>query len=49
VEDHRIKMITGSDDKKILFWEWDIGVHIKYVSDPMTYSIPVVTLHPTLS
>jgi pre-mRNA-processing factor 17 len=48
VEDHGMKMITTSDDKKILIWEWDIGVPIKYISDPMMHSIPVVTLHPSL-
>jgi pre-mRNA-processing factor 17 len=47
VEDHGMKMITSSDDKKILVWEWDIGVPIKYISDPTMHSIPVVTLHPT--
>ena len=47
VEDHGSKMITSSDDKKILVWEWDIGVPIKYISDPTMHSIPVITLHPT--
>ena len=42
-----IKMITSSDDKKILIWEWDIAVPIKYVSDPTMHSMPVMTLHPT--
>lgn len=47
VEDHGMKMITSSDDKKILVWEWDIGVPIKYISDPTMHSIPVITLHPS--
>ncbi len=47
VEDHGMKMITSSDDKKILVWEWDIGVPIKYISDPTMHSIPVITMHPT--
>jgi len=42
-----MKMITSSDDKKVLVWEWDIGVPIKYISDPTMHSMPVVTLHPT--
>jgi len=42
------KMVTTSDDKKVLVWEWDIGVPIKYISDPTMHSMPVVTLHPTL-
>lgn len=49
VEDHGMKMITSSDDKKILVWEWDIGVPIKYISDPTMHSIPVITLHPSKS
>lgn len=47
VEDHGMKMITSSDDKKILVWEWDIGVPIKYISDPTMHSIPVITMHPS--
>jgi WD domain, G-beta repeat len=31
VEDHGIKMVSSSDDKKILVWEWDIGVPIKII------------------
>ena len=42
-----MKMITSSDDKKVLIWEWDIAVPIKYVSDPTMHSMPVMTLHPT--
>jgi len=42
-----MKMVTSSDDKKVLVWEWDIGVPIKYISDPTMHSMPVVTLHPT--
>lgn len=46
VEDHGTKMVTTSDDKKVLVWEWDIGVPIKYISDPTMHSMPVLTLHP---
>ena len=46
-EDQGMKMITSSDDKKVLVWEWDIGVPIKYISDPTMHSMPVMTLHPT--
>lgn len=48
VEDRGTKMITSSDDKKVLVWEWDIGVPVKYISDPTMHSVPVVTLHPGL-
>jgi pre-mRNA-processing factor 17 len=47
VEDRGMKMITSSDDKKVLIWEWDIGVPIKYISDPTMHSMPVITLHPS--
>ena len=33
--------------KKVLIWEWDIGVPIKYISDPTMHSMPVITLHPS--
>lgn len=48
VEDHGTKMVTTSDDKKVLVWEWDIGVPIKYISDPSMHSIPATALHPSL-
>ena len=41
------QMLTSSDDKKILLWEWDIGVPIKYISDPTLHSMPVISLHPS--
>lgn len=41
-------MVTTSDDKKVLVWEWDIGVPVKYISDPSMHSIPSTTLHPNL-
>jgi len=49
VENHGTKMITSSDDKKILVWEWDIPTPIKYISDPTMHSMPVITLHPSLA
>lgn len=40
------KMVTSSDDKKILVWEWDIGVPVKYISDPTMHSMPCLVMHP---
>jgi len=42
-----VKMVTSSDDKKILVWEWDIGVPIKYISDPTMHSMPCLSMHPS--
>ena len=47
VEDNVTKVVTSSDDKKVLVWEWDIGVPIKYISDPTIQSMPAVTMHPS--
>jgi pre-mRNA-processing factor 17 len=31
----------------VLVWEWDIGVPIKYISDPTMHSMPSLTMHPS--
>jgi len=41
------KMISSSDDKKVLVWEWDIGVPVKYISDPTMHSMPCLSMHPS--
>jgi pre-mRNA-processing factor 17 len=41
-------MVSSSDDKKVLVWEWDIGVPIKYISDPTMHSMPCLVMHPSL-
>mmetsp|Transcript_20330 Transcript_20330/g.38024 ORF Transcript_20330/g.38024 Transcript_20330/m.38024 type:complete len:611 (+) Transcript_20330:2-1834(+) len=41
------KMVTSSDDKKVLVWEWDIGVPVKYISDPSMHSMPCLVMHPS--
>eukprot|EP00536_Pseudo-nitzschia_multiseries_P002066 jgi/Psemu1/322383/estExt_fgenesh1_pg.C_270042 len=42
-----VKMVSSSDDKKVLVWEWDIGVPIKYISDPTMHSMPSLAMHPS--
>jgi pre-mRNA-processing factor 17 len=41
------RFVSTSDDKKVLVWEWNIPVPIKYISEPTMHSIPSVTLHPS--
>jgi hypothetical protein len=45
--DNGRKFISTSDDKKVLVWEYDIPVPIKYIAEPDMHSIPSVTLHPS--
>ena len=47
VENSTTKMVTTSDDKKMLIWEWDVGVPIKYIGDPTMHSMPCLTVHPS--
>lgn len=46
VDDDR-RFVSTSDDKKILIWDWNIPVPIKYISEPSMHSMPAVTLHPS--
>mmetsp|Transcript_24662 Transcript_24662/g.33817 ORF Transcript_24662/g.33817 Transcript_24662/m.33817 type:complete len:608 (-) Transcript_24662:351-2174(-) len=40
------RFVSTSDDKKVLVWEWNIPVPMKYISDPSMHSIPTTALHP---
>jgi hypothetical protein len=31
----------------VLVWEWDIGVPIKYISDPTMHAMPCLVMHPS--
>ena len=44
---HGRKFVSTSDDKKILVWEFDIPVPIKYIADPAMHCIPSVSVHPS--
>lgn len=41
------RFASTSDDKKVLVWEFNIPVPIKYVSEPGMHSMPAVTSHPS--
>eukprot|EP00595_Chromulina_sp_UTEXLB2642_P002932 CAMPEP_0196766140 /NCGR_PEP_ID=MMETSP1095-20130614/19194_1 /TAXON_ID=96789 ORGANISM="Chromulina nebulosa, Strain UTEXLB2642" /NCGR_SAMPLE_ID=MMETSP1095 /ASSEMBLY_ACC=CAM_ASM_000446 /LENGTH=205 /DNA_ID=CAMNT_0042126473 /DNA_START=973 /DNA_END=1590 /DNA_ORIENTATION=- len=45
--DNGRKFLSSSDDKKLLVWEYDIPVPIKYIQDPEMFSIPYLGLHPS--
>jgi pre-mRNA-processing factor 17 len=45
--DNGRKFVSTSDDKKVLVWEYDIPVPIKYIAEPDMHSIPSVSLHPS--
>lgn len=45
--DNGRKFISTSDDKKILVWEHDIPVPIKYIQEQEMQSIPSMSLHPS--
>ncbi|KAJ1413180.1 WD40-repeat-containing domain protein [Ochromonadaceae sp. CCMP2298] len=41
------KFVSTSDDKKILVWETDIPVPIKYIAEPGMHCVPSVSMHPS--
>ena len=41
------KFVSTGDDKKVLVWEFNTPVPIKYITDPTMHVINAVTLHPS--
>ena len=44
--DNNTRFASTSDYKKMLLWEWDIPVPIKYIAEPGMHSMPAVTPSP---
>ena len=45
--DNGRRFVSTSDDKKVLVWELNINVPIKYIQEPDMSTMPAVTLHPS--
>ena len=41
------QFVTTSDDKKILVFEWNMNVPVKYIAEPDMHAVPAVATHPT--
>jgi pre-mRNA-processing factor 17 len=41
------RLITTSDDKRVLVWEFPLPVPIQYIADPSMHAVPAVALHPS--
>ena len=39
--------LDSQDDKKVLVWEWNTNVPVKWISEPTMHSMPAVTMHPS--
>lgn len=44
--DENRRFVSSADDKVLRVWEYGIPVVIKYISDPLMHSMPVVAAHP---
>lgn len=45
--DENRRIATTSDDKKVLIWEYNAPVPIKYIQDPSMHAIATTALHPS--
>ena len=41
------RLVSTADDKKLLIWEYDLPVPIRYLSEPTMHSVPVTRAHPS--
>jgi pre-mRNA-processing factor 17 len=40
------RFMTTSDDKSVRFWDWQINIPCKVISDPSQHSMPAAVVHP---
>ncbi len=40
------RFISTSDDKKVLVWDYNTPVPIKYIADPSLHAVSAVAMHP---
>ncbi|EAZ62910.2 predicted protein [Scheffersomyces stipitis CBS 6054] len=45
IDDNNKFMSTG-DDKTVRFWNWQINIPIKFISDPSQHSMPAAAIYP---
>ncbi|ODV78278.1 WD40 repeat-like protein [Suhomyces tanzawaensis NRRL Y-17324] len=44
--DDEKRFISTADDKTVRFWDWQINIPIKFISDPSQHSMPTSALYP---
>lgn len=40
------RFMSTSDDKTVRFWDWQINIPIKFISDPSQHSMPFAAIYP---
>lgn len=41
------RFMSTSTDKSVRFWDWQINIPIKFISDPSQHSMPFAAIYPT--
>lgn len=44
--DNNNRFMSTSDDKTVRFWDWQINIPIKFISDPSQHSMPSAAIYP---
>lgn len=45
IEDNK-RFMSTADDKTVRFWDWQINIPVKFISDPSQHSIPKAVVYP---